>query len=247
MKLTNFNTLTLDCYGTLIDWETGIYNALQPLLKEVDRTFSKDGALKLFAETESPVQTENPSLSYSGVLTLVYERLAEQFSVHVSSESIDKFSQSVRDWPAFPDSTRSLLYLKKFYKLIVLSNIDKEGFSMSNKVLAVEFDEIYTAEEIGAYKPSLTNFEYMLSELALQGISKSDILHTAQSLYHDMVPAIQMGMATCWIDRRHDQPGSGATPVVDGEVKVDIRFESLAQMVAAHQAELKRINFKQKM
>ena len=239
MKLTDFNTLTLDCYGTLIDWETGIFNALQPLLKEIDRTFSKDEALKLFAETESPVQADNPSLSYSGVLALVYKTLAQKYSLYASSESIDEFAQSVRDWPAFPDSTRSLRYLKKYYKLIILSNIDKWGFSMSNKVLAVEFDEVYTAEEIGSYKPSLNNFEYMLSKLSIQNIAKSNILHTAQSLYHDMVPAIQMGMATCWIDRRHDQPGSGATPVVDGEVKVDIRFESLAQMVAAHQAELK--------
>ena len=121
---------------------------------------------------------------------------------------------------------------------MILSNVDRASFAGSNKRLAVEFDAIYTAQDVGSYKPDLANFHYMLDHLADRGVAKGDILHTAQSLFHDHAPGKQMGLTSAWIDRRHDQDGWGATmPTPDGTY--DFRFTSMADMVKAHQEDLR--------
>lgn len=236
MKLTEFSTLTFDCYGTLIDWETGIYNALQPLLQMVEPSPNRDEALKIFSELESGIQTEFPDLVYSQVLHKVHIAIARHFDIPAVDELHTSFGESVRHWPAFSDSAESLQYLKQHYRLVILSNVDRNSFSQSNQHLKVEFDDIYTAQDIGTYKPSIKNFKYMLSRLEESGIPKSEILHTAQSLFHDMAPATELGLATCWIDRRAGKTGSGATPEVNQPVNIDFRFESLAAMVSAHRS-----------
>jgi 2-haloalkanoic acid dehalogenase type II len=129
----------------------------------------------------------------------------------------------------FPTAGKSLGYLKQHDKLVILSSA---SFSQSNGNLGVTFDAIYTAENIGPYKPSPRNFDYMLAQLERRGISKSDILHTAESLFHDHAPAMQYGLANCWIYRRHDQEGFGATMNPS-----DFRFNSMANLVKVHQAE----------
>ncbi len=237
MKLSQFSTLTFDCYGTLIDWETGIYNALQPLLQSVHPRPSRDDSLAVFSNLESSIQAEFPDLVYTEVLRKVHIETAEHFGVTTKEKLHAEFGQSVTDWPAFADSAESLQYLKQHYRLVILSNVDRTSFSHSNKHLKVKFDEIYTAQDIGTYKPSQNNFNYMITKLAEQGSEKSKILHTAQSLFHDMVPATELELATCWIDRRAGTVGSGATPTVDQPVSIDFRFESLAEMVLAHKAE----------
>jgi 2-haloalkanoic acid dehalogenase type II len=143
----------------------------------------------------------------------------------------------VGEWPAFPDSAEALAYLKGHFKLIILSNVDRASFAGSNRRLAVEFDEIFTAEDIGSYKPNLRNFEYLLEHLAANGVGKDDLLHVAQSLFHDHVPANRMGIASAWIDRRHDKPGAGATVLPDPMPHFDFRFTSLGELAAAHRAE----------
>ncbi len=238
MKISDYSTLTFDCYGTLIDWETGLTNALAPLARQIEREMDTDEILYQFSLVDSVVQSEHPTMPYTQVLGKSHHALGRKFAVETSEEEDLAFAASIKDWPAFPDSVESLQYLKQHFKIVILSNVDREGFTHSNAHLKVEFDAIYTAEEIGSYKPSPRNFEYMLEKLKLLGISKSDILHTAQSLHHDMVTAVAMGFATCWIDRRAGQSGSGATPAVDHPPVPDMRFESLADMVAAHQAEL---------
>jgi putative hydrolase of the HAD superfamily len=129
--------------------------------------------------------------------------------------------------------------LKRRYKLVILSNVDNESFSASNEKLGVEFDAVYTAEDCGSYKPSSRNFEYMLAKLETLGIHKRDVLHTAESLFHDHAPANKHGLASCWIHRRHDQEGSGATMTPAHAPKYDFRFDSLADLVTAHQDALK--------
>jgi 2-haloalkanoic acid dehalogenase type II len=145
----------------------------------------------------------------------------------------------VPDWPAFADSAPSLQYLKKFYQLVILSNVDNASFAGSNKCLAVEFDAIYTAEDIGSYKPDPANFRYMLDRLQQRGVAKGAILHTAQSLFHDHGPARRIGLASAWIDRRHEQGGWGATLPPSQDSAYDFRFVSLAEMIKAHQEELR--------
>lgn len=239
MKLNQFSTLTFDCYGTLIDWETGIHRALQPLLQMAGTDYDKEKALTAFHKAEGPAQEKDPNMLYRDLLTAVHREMASQLGISASEAMHQEFAQSIRNWPPFEDSVKSLNYLKQHYKLVILSNVDNVGFAHSNRHLEVDFDEIYTAEDIGSYKPSLANFRYMLDKLSTQGIFKSNILHTAQSLYHDMVPATEIGLARCWIDRRANQKGSGATPAVNRKVEVDWRFTSLAEMVAAHQAEIR--------
>jgi len=234
MKLTDFNVLTFDCYGTLIDWETGIHTALLPLLGKGNLALSKDDALAIFAKHESAQQHETPDLLYPELLTAVHGRMAQEWSIPVSAEENQRFGASVPDWPAFPDSVASLRYLKQHYKLVILSNVDRESFAGSNRRLEVEFDAIYTAQDVGSYKPNLRNFEYMLAQLAEMGVEKDDILHTAQSLYHDHLPATKMGLTRAWIDRRKDNEGWGATSVPDEEVQVDFHFGSLAAFVDEH-------------
>src|SRR6185437_11142706 len=144
------------------------------------------------------------------------------------------YGRSIRNWPAFADSAASLQYLKRRYKLVILSNVDNESFAFSNEKLGVHFDAVYTAEDCGSYKPAKRNFDYMLAKLETLGIEKGEILHTAESLFHDHGPANELGLASCWIHRRHDREGSGATMPLAHAPSYDFRFESLADMVKAH-------------
>ena len=238
MRLTDFKVLTFDCYGTLIDWESGIHTALQPLLRKAGLTLSRDAVLETFAKHESAQQAETPSMIYSELLATVHRRLAKEWQATESEEDRRLFGASVPQWPAFPDSADALRYLKQHYKLVILSNVDRQSFKGSNERLGVVFDAIYTAQDVGSYKPNPANFRYMLDHLAKLGHAKGDILHTAQSLFHDHAPAKQFDLACAWIDRRHDRTGWGATmPPPDG-ARYDFRFASMADMVTAHQAEL---------
>ena len=164
--------------------------------------------------------------------------MAEDWGLVVSWDDCQTYGDSIKDWSAFADSVESLAYLKKHYKLVILSNIDNASFAHSNKRLAVSFDAVYTAQDIGSYKPSPRNFDYMLDKLNTIGIAKAQILHTAESLFHDHGPANRHGLASCWIFRRHDKQGFGATMDPGTMPKIDFRFISMADFVAAHRREL---------
>ena len=237
MKLTDFTTLTFDCYGTLIDWESGIHTALLPLIAKGNPGLGRDAALEIFARHESAQEAETPEMIYSELLTAVHARLAAEWGVAADAAADAAFGGSVPEWPAFPDSAEALAYLKRHYKLVILSNVDRVSFAGSNKRLGVEFDAICTAQDIGSYKPALRNFHYLLDKMAGMGIAKAQILHTAQSLYHDHAPAQQIGLARAWIDRRGGA-GWGATKPPPAGVTWDFRFPSLAAFAAAHAAEL---------
>lgn len=240
MKLSDFKVLTFDTYGTLIDWETGIYNGLAPLFEKAglqDRP--RDEILGIFAQHESSQQEETPAMVYMQLLSVVYRRLAKEWGVKVSDEEANIFGASVPDWPEFTDSPRALNYLKKHFKLITLTNCDRLSYRGSNLRLRVEFDGIYTAQDIGSYKPNPRNFEYMLERIEQDfGFERKDILHTAQSLFHDHAPGNQFGLAGAWIDRRHADKGWGATMPPPGTPKFDFKFNSMIEMARAHQAEL---------
>ena len=226
--------LSFDCYGTLIDWESGIWQALAPHLRAAGVT--REEALEAFARAESTQQQATPGMLYPELLAAVYRRLCVGFGIAADDEAARAFGASVADWPAFPDSPDALAYLKQHYRLVILSNVDRASFAHSNARLGVTFDAIYTAQDIGSYKPDRRNFEFMIARLAEQGITREQILHTAQSLYHDHVPAKALGLATCWIDRRGGQ-GHGATRPPPVEVRPDFRFPTLAAMADAHRDE----------
>lgn len=238
MRFSDFKALTFDCYGTLIDWETGILTALDPLLKKTSADLSSDDVLETYARTESAQETETPSMRYSELLALVHADIARQWGVRVTEEESLAFGASVPHWPAFADSPSALRYLKKHFKLVILSNVDRKSFAGSNEKLDVEFDAVYTAEDVGSYKPDRRNFEYLLTHLRQDfGLDKSDILHTAQSLFHDHLPASACGLATAWIDRRHGKQGWGATPAPPSEVRIDFHLHSMEDLAELHRAQ----------
>lgn len=242
MKLTDFKTLTFDCYGTLIDWETGIFRAYQPLLARLSRQLTQDEVLETHARQESDQEAMTPTMLYSKVLGLVHSRVAKEWGIVTTPEEDANFGASVRTWPAFIDSAAALQYLKKYYKLAILSNVDRESFKASNDLLQVEFDYIFTAQDIGSYKPNLKNFRYLIEKLADEGIEQHEILHTAESLYHDHLPANQMGLASAWIYRRHKRPGYGATHPPATMPHYNFKFTSMAEMARAHQETLRGEN-----
>lgn len=238
MKLADFRVLTFDCYGTLIDWESGIHTALQPLLSLASAPMPRAAVLELYGRHEAAQEAQTPGMVYSDLLAEVHRRLATELGVRTTAAQDRAFGASVPDWPAFPDTVAALQYLHGHYKLVILSNVDRESFEGSHARLGVSFDAIFTAQDIGSYKPDPANFRYLLEHLAEAGHQPGEILHTAQSLFHDHVPAQAIGLASAWIDRRHDEPGAGATPAV-ADARYDFRFPSLAAMVAAHQAEMR--------
>lgn len=236
MRLDGFRALTFDCYGTLIDWENGILTGLRSLLARLPSPLPRNAVLEAFARHEAAQEAETPDMRYPDVLAQVYRRLAAEWDVAATEAERRGFGASVPNWPAFPDSAAALGYLKQHYQLVILSNVDRDSFQGSARRLGVEFDAVYTAEDVGSYKPDLANFDYMLAGLRERGLAVPDILHTAQSLFHDHVPARQRGLASAWIDRRHAQAGWGAT-MPPGETAYDLRFTSMAAMADAHAAE----------
>ncbi len=238
MRLADFDTLTIDCYGTLIDWETGLARAIGPWLKRRRLNKSRDQVLEAFAVCQSAQEDETPAMLYSEVVAHTLRRMARAWGVAATDAEAAAFGASVGDWPAFADSPDALRYLKRHYRLAVLSNVDRASFAGSNRKLGVAFDAVFTAEDIGSYKPSLRNFEYMLARLAEMGVAKGRILHTAQSRYHDHAPAQKIGLRTAWIDRRHGKTGAGATVPTTLERDPDFYFTSMAAMAEAHRKEM---------
>ena len=237
MKLHDFRALTFDCYGTLIDWESGLYTALQPLLHAVGGSPGRDEVLAQFAARESVQQAATPAMLYPELLAQVHRQLADAWGVRLEAAAHVAFGRSIPEWPAFPDSAASLQYLKRHYQLVILSNVDRASFAGSNARLGVSFDAICTAQDIGSYKPDPANFRYLIATLGRMRIEPSQILHTAQSLFHDHAPAQAAGLASAWIDRRHDAAGWGATRAPLETAAYDFRFDSLAALVKAHEAE----------
>ncbi len=244
MKLNDFSTLTFDCYGTLIDWERGITDALRPWADRHGLQLSDEQLLEAFAELEPKHQAATPDKLYPELLATVHRDLAARWDIPANDEEAATFGRSVKNWPAFDDSAASLQYLKKYYKFVIISNIDHTSFRYSNDKLGVSFDEIITAQDVGCYKPDRRNFEYMISRLADTGIAKNRILHTAQSLFHDIAPARAAGLSTMWINRRKHKKGAGATAPVAETVRPDFEVASLAEFVNDHKNELQVSNSK---
>jgi len=240
MKITDFKVLTFDCYGTLIDWESGIINALAPLTDKLGVRLSRNEILETHGRHEANQERQTPYKRYREVLAIVHKRMAEEWGINVSWEACVHYGESIKDWDPFPDTFEALKYLKQHYKLVILSNVDNESFAASNRKLDVDFDAIYTAEDIGSYKPSDRNFEYMLEMLQSRGFVKADILHTAESMFHDHAPANKHGLNSCWIYRRHAQEGFGATMHPGEMPHYDFMFHSLGEMADAHKAELNK-------
>jgi 2-haloacid dehalogenase len=216
------DALTFDCYGTLIDWETGLSDAFRPVLAAHGVGMDPEDVLARFARHEATAEA-GEYRRYTDVLAAGLRGVADELGFTPSTDEIATFSRSVEAWPAFADSVDALARLKRRFRLGVITNCDDDLFAASNRRLGVGFDWVVTAQQVGAYKPSEANFLVAFERL---GLPHDRIVHVAQSLFHDHVPAKRLGLTTVWIDRRHDRPGSGATP--PAEASPDARYPDMA-------------------
>jgi 2-haloacid dehalogenase len=208
ITFSNFAVISFDCYGTLIDWEAGIAAALRPILRAHGVQLSDDQVLEAYATCEAEAE-HGAYMSYRAVLAAALQGIGALHGFAPAPAELQRFADSVGDWPAFPDSAAALARLKQRYRLAVITNCDDDLFARSNARLGVAFDWVITAQQAQSYKPSLRNFHLALERT---GVPPARLLHVAQSLFHDHVPAKQLGLTTVWINRRHDRAGSGATP-----------------------------------
>lgn len=245
--LTKFKVLTFDVYATLIDWETGIFAQLSPLLGRLPPSSpywtkplkeTKEILLRRFASGELEVETANPTMKYSTILSHVFFKIAATLGVSVTEAEAVEFGAGIGKWEAFPDTVDALHRLQKFYKLIPLSNCDRSSFSatLAGPLKGVNFDAIYLAEDIGSYKPNRKNFDYMVEHVKQQfGFEKAEILHTAQSLSHDHVPAMAYGFSpSVWIKRGGAEDAMGGVlEEYEGKVKLGAIYKTLGDMADA--------------
>jgi len=228
LDLTAYRILTFDCYGTLIDWETGIVDALRPVLSRRSIELGDEEILELFGSLETGIQ-QPPYKTYREVLGLVLDAIGERLGFTPDEDERSRFAGSVAVWPAFPDSSEALKALGRHYDLVILSNVDDDLFAGSARILGVEFTDVVTAQQVGSYKPDRRNFEVLLERL---GRPREEILHVAQSLYHDIAPANDLGLSTVWVNRRHGREGSGATPPQDARPDLEVPdLATLARLV----------------
>jgi 2-haloacid dehalogenase len=231
--LTAYEALSFDCYGTLIDWETGIAAVLAPWAREHGLGASDEELLLAYAAAEAAVEREAGSALYPDVLASAFRRTGETLGAPVSDAWARRLGHSVPDWPAFADSPDALARLARHYQLIILSNVHRAGFAASNERLHGDFAAIITAEDVGAYKPAENHFRALDATLAELGVDRGALLHVAQSLFHDHVPAKREGLPSVWINRRHDRPGWGATPEPTEEWAFDLEFTSMGEFAGA--------------
>ncbi|KAL2845905.1 putative hydrolase [Aspergillus pseudoustus] len=237
-SLKSYKLLTFDVYGTLVDWESGILEALQPALSQAPsppKTFTKEELLHAYHALEKSQQEKTPDMLYSDVLATIHAPLLANLGLPApTSEESQAFGESIGSWPAFADTVSALQRLSRTYKLVVLSNVDRQSFSKTNagSLRGVPFDLIITAQDVGSYKPALANFEYMLAAVEREfGVRKEEVLQTAQSQFHDHHPAREVGIRSVWIER----PGA-----VMGNLEENVfdwKFETLGEMADAVEKE----------
>jgi len=222
IEFDRFDVLTFDCYGTLIDWEAGILAGLRAILGPLGIDADDDDLLERYARAEAATEAGG-YLRYREILARSADAVCRELGVSAGPAALAAFGASVGDWPAFADSAESLARLQARFKLAVITNCDDDLFAASNRRLGVTFDHVITAEQVGSYKPNTRNFEVAFERI---GVPQGRILHVAQSLFHDHVPAKRLGMTTVWIDRRQGRAGSGATP--PAEAVPDLAVPSMA-------------------
>ncbi|MFQ5690401.1 MAG: haloacid dehalogenase type II [Gemmatimonadota bacterium] len=208
LRLDRFRVLCFDCYGTLIDWERGITAALRPVLAAHGVRLEGEEILQLYAELE-PEAERGDFVPYREVLSRVVRAMGERLGFATSRSEEGCLADSLGEWPPFPDTVAALEGLGRRYRLAVLSNVDEDLFALTARRLGVRFDPVITAERVGSYKPSPRNFEYALERM---GVPPRQVLHVAQSLYHDIAPATSLGLSTVWVKRRAEDATGGATP-----------------------------------
>ena len=226
MDFHKFEVLTFDCYGTLIDWESGIVAALRPVISSHDLNLTDGQILELYAGAEAAAE-KGEYVKYREVLRNIVQQVGGKLGFEPSGPELDCLADSLKDWSPFPDTIEALHAMRQRYKLGIISNIDDDLFALSEKRLGVEFDWVITSEQAKSYKPSLDNFRLAIDRI---GLPSERVLHVAESIYHDIGPAKSLGLSTAWVDRSRGKGGLSATPRVGGQP--DLEVPDLKELVS---------------
>jgi 2-haloacid dehalogenase len=227
LNFAQFRLVTFDCYGTLIDWEAGIFSALRPILAAHGKTIEDSELLRLYSELESNAE-RGEFHPYREVLQSVVRGFGKRLAFVPTECQMRSLPDSLPNWPPFPDTIAALGKLKAHYQLAIISNVDDDLFAPTARRLEIPFDYLITAQQAHAYKPSLRMFK-----LAQQrtGVAPSQWLHVAQSIYHDVIPARSLGITTVWVNRPSSRPGSGAAKAASGQPDLEVPdLKTLAQL-----------------
>jgi 2-haloacid dehalogenase len=229
LDFTRFEFLTFDCYGTLINWEEGILHCLHRILAAHGKNKDTDDAtiLRLYGDFEARAE-QGEYRSYREVLQSVVRQFGELLGFAPSNEEANSLPESLKDWKPWPDTVTALRQLKNRFRLAIISNVDDDLFAATRPQLGVEFDQIITAQQAEAYKPSLKIFELALRRV---GVPAHRVLHVGQSLFHDVLPAQSLGLATVWVNRPSARTGVGAVKAAAG--RPDLQVSSLAELASA--------------
>jgi 2-haloacid dehalogenase len=227
LDFTRFEILTFDCYGTLIDWETGILSAFHRILSAHGKKIDDATILKLYGDFEQRFEQE-PYRPYREVLQSVVRQFGAEFRFTPRPEELSSLPDSLPSWKPWPDTVEALAQLKSRFRLGIISNVDDDLFAGTRQQLKVDLDEVITAQQAQAYKPSLKFFEQALSRV---NAPAHRVLHVGQSIYHDVIPAQSLGLATVWVNRPSARPDIGA--VKSAQATPDLIVSSLAKLAAA--------------
>jgi 2-haloacid dehalogenase len=218
LDFTRFQVLTFDCYGTMIDWETGIFSALRPILAAHNKSISDSALLQLYSELEAAAE-QGKYLHYRDVLQSVVRGFGERLGFSPTTAEVRSLPESLANWQPFSDTVEALRKLKSRHQLAVISNVDDDLFAATAPKLGVAFDQVITAQQAGCYKPCMRIFT--LAEKRI-GVSRDQWLHVGQSIYHDVIPAQSLGLATVWVNRSSPRPGAGAAKAAAGKPDLEV-------------------------
>jgi 2-haloacid dehalogenase len=227
LDFSRFEVLTFDCYGTLINWEEGILRCLRGLLSEHRKDSDDATILELYGDFEAEAE-QHEFRRYREILGSVVQQFGEKFDFIPTIPQTQSLAESLKGWKPWPDTVEALRKLERDHGLAIISNVDDDLFAATRPNLEVEFSQIITAQQARAYKPSLKIFELALSRI---GVPAARILHVGQSIYHDVIPAQSLGIATVWVNRPSPRSGAGAVKSVEGHP--DLQVRSLAELAAA--------------
>ena len=218
LDFTRFQVLTFDCYGTMIDWETGIFSALRPILAAHNKSISDSALLQLYSELEAAAE-QGKYLHYRDVLQSVVRGFGERLGFSPTTAEVRSLPESLANWQPFSDTVEALRKLKSRHQLAVISNVDDDLFAATAPKLGVAFDQVITAQQAGCYKPCMRIFT--LAEKRI-GVSRDQWLHVGQSIYHDVIPVQSLGLATVWVNRSSPRPGAGAAKAAAGKPDLEV-------------------------
>jgi putative hydrolase of the HAD superfamily len=233
MKLSDHKILTFDIVGTLIDFEAGVVNYIGSVAKETALELDSATILTSFAKAESELHVLTPGISFTEMLPDIYKKMSIELGLRAAASDIEGLRLSIPYWPAFPDSIEALKILKKRYRLVATTNVDNWSVAQFSRTLEEPFDDTVTAEDVESCKPDPQFFAYTRGRESHKGYRLNDYLHVAQSQFHDIGIAKQLGYRVCWIERRHDQQGFGGSPTPPNVTKPDYHFHTLAELAAA--------------